>query len=100
MRKRKKLQRRFPNKNQSSQPSQQPGESSQGYEESDESEDELNFSSGDEIDVSTYSSRATPRPRSLMVQIPAQILSKVTAQAADAKGLSIRTHCNASRYRS
>ncbi|EFX66645.1 hypothetical protein DAPPUDRAFT_116138 [Daphnia pulex] len=50
------------------------------------------FHPGKSFYASTHSSRPPPRPKSVTLTIPAKSLSKVTAQVADASGLSIPTH--------
>jgi len=58
-------------------------------EQDDSSESELHVSSDDDYSLS---SRATPRPCSITLQLPAKTILKATAQAADARDLSVRDH--------
>ncbi|KAK4021781.1 hypothetical protein OUZ56_003690 [Daphnia magna] len=59
-------------------------------EDDDESEVEFDLTSGDEFEPE--SSRSTPRPKSVTLEIPTKTLSKDTELSADAKDLSIRSH--------
>ncbi|KZS13024.1 Uncharacterized protein APZ42_021948 [Daphnia magna] len=59
-------------------------------EDDDESEVEFDLTSGDEFEPE--SSRSTPRPKSVTLEIPTKTLSKDTELSADATNLSIRSH--------